>query len=221
MIVLEDVLSADDVAAVLEALELADFQENRASAGGASSVKYNLQLERANQEPMPLDHLIVSALTQHEAMQAYALPKTFAAPIFSQYQPGMKYNAHVDAPILKSDRPIRTDLSITLFLSDPASYDGGELVIDTDGGPKAIKLPPGNAIVYPTFALHEVKEVIRGKRVAAVTWCQSFVRDPQMRRVLFDLSAAAEAIGEQDPKSPAARLLAKSLNNLKRLVVEA
>ena len=213
-------LSREEVAAVLEALKLAEFVDGKVTASGAAaSVKHNLQLKRPDKEPLPLDRLIISAISSHELMQAYAMPKTFAAPIFAKYVPGMKYGAHVDSAVFVSDQPLRTDLSMTLFLSDPDSYEGGELVIDSDSGPQSFKLPAGDLIVYPTFALHQVAEVTRGERIVAVSWCQSMVRDPQMRRVLFDLKAVAESLNDE-PNSQVAMLMNKSFNNLLRLVVD-
>jgi PKHD-type hydroxylase len=221
VIFLRQVIAPDDLAAVRGALAMADFVDGKLTAGGAAGrVKQNLQLQRAGGTPMPLDRLVIAALSGHAVMQAYALPKVFAAPIYSKYTSGMHYGVHIDAAFLTGDRPIRTDLSITLFLSDPESYDGGELVVDSEAGPKSFKLPAGDAVVYPTFALHEVKAVTRGERFAAVTWCQSLVRDPQMRRVLFDLAAVVEALESSAPDSPATTLANKALSNLQRLVIE-
>jgi PKHD-type hydroxylase len=221
VIVLQQVFAAIDVAAARDALAMAEFVDGKLSAGHAASrVKNNLQLKRPGLAPMPLDRLIVAALASHAVMQAYALPKIFAAPIYSKYVPGMRYGAHVDAAMLGGERPIRTDLSVTLFLSDPETYDGGELVIDSDAGPKAFKLRAGDAVVYATFALHEVKEVTRGERLAAVTWCQSLVRDPQMRRVLFDLAAVVESLEASAPDAPETKLAEKALCNLQRLVMD-
>ena len=221
MIVLENVLDPDEVAAVLEALNLADFDDGRLSAGDSSApalrVKTNLQLKRTSAEPIPLDQLVISSLSKHELMRAFAFPKNFATTIFSKYHPGMKYGAHVDAA---GHQLFRSDLSVTLFLSDPSTYDGGELVIETDAGSKAFKLPAGNAIVYPTFFVHQVAEITRGERVAAVTWCQSLIRDPQMRRVLFDLTAVVTSLNEDDPDSARTALANKGLSNLKRLLIE-
>lgn len=221
MIALEKVLTTEEVAAVLEALELADFEDGKTTAGGAAAdVKHNLQLKRTSAEPLPLDQLIINALTKHGLMQAYGFPKTFSAPIFSKYTPGMKYGAHVDSPIRSGSTLFRTDLSMTLFLSNPISYDGGELLIETDAGPKKIKLPAGHAIVYPTFAVHQVLEVTRGVRMAAVTWCQSLVRDPQMRRVLFEYTKLNQLLHADDSDSPAAALSRNTLNNLTRLLID-
>jgi PKHD-type hydroxylase len=221
VIVLRQVITWDDLIAVREALAMVEFVDGKVTADGAAGrAKHNLQLQRPDRSPMPLDRLLIAALAKHPVMQAYALPKVFVAPVYSKYTQGMKYGAHVDAAVLSGDRLIRTDFSITLFLSDPASYDGGELLIDADGGPKSFKLPAGDAVVYPTFAFHEVKEVTGGERLAAVTWCQSMVRDPQMRRVLFEFAAVAESLEESDPDSPVAKLAEKALNNLQRLVFE-
>ena len=221
MIVLDNVLSLAEVDTICEALGQAEFEDGKLTASGAAAlVKNNLQLKRPAGQPLPLDRSIVAALSRHELMKSYAIPKAFTLPIFAKYMPGMKYGAHVDSAIRGGNSILRSDLSITLFLSDPSAYEGGELVIEGETGPQAFKLSPGNAIVYPTFALHEVTEVTDGERLVAVNWCQSLVRDPQMRRVLFDLRAVTESLNESEPDSHEARLASKSLNNLIRLVVE-
>lgn len=222
MIVLRQVIKSDDLVAVRDALALAEFVDGKATAGGAAGrAKQNLQLERASGAPMPLDRLVIGALSGHGLMQAFALPRVFSAPIYSKYTAGMHYGMHIDAAFLTGDRLIRTDLSITLFLSDPERYDGGELIVDSEAGPRSFKLPAGDAVVYPTFALHEVKAVTRGERLAAVTWCQSLVRDPQMRRVLFDLAAVVQTLESSAPESRATMLANKVLSNLQRLVIES
>ena len=217
---LKKVLNAEQLVAVREALDQADFEEGRLSAGAAiQGSKHNLQLRRFSAEAMPLDELIIGALTHHPVVQQVALPQRFLAPLFCKYQPGMRYGAHVDSPIMGGGTPLRTDYSFTLFLNEPADYDGGELCLYADYEAHRIKLPAGDGLFYPTFLLHEVAEVTRGQRLVAVTWCQSRIRDPLIREIVCDLNTAAAALVQADPNAPVTRLVQKSANNLARLAL--
>jgi PKHD-type hydroxylase len=120
----------------------------------------------------------MQALGKHPLFNAAALPMRLRAPIFSRYRPGMSYGLHVDDALMGGANPVRTDLALTLFLSDPADYDGGELVIESGGLAQGWKLPAGDAILYPANTLHRVAEVTRGERHAAILWVQSHVRGP-------------------------------------------
>ena len=137
--------------------------------------------------------------------------------MFSRYDPGMEYGDHIDNAIMGE---IRTDLSVTLFLSRPDTYDGGELVIQLPLGNQEIKLDAGEAIVYPSNSVHHVAPVTRGARLAAVTWVQSRVRDQEVRSILYDLHKSA-----QDPvagqNKDLSLLLAKSYHNLLRYAAES
>jgi PKHD-type hydroxylase len=129
----------------------------------------------------------------------------------------MTYGTHVDNAIMGG---MRTDVSLTLFLSDPADYEGGELVIESTAGEQDIKLPPGSGVVYSTTALHRVAPVQRGQRLAAVTWVRSLVRDPAAREILFDLETARHRLLEQVGKTPELDLLSKTQANLLRMWAE-
>lgn len=223
MQVLRGVLSADELAALRDALADAPFEDGKLTASGlAARVKHNLQMRREDADASPFDQLIAAALARHPLLQAWALPKRITAPLFSRYDPGMAYGAHVDSPLMGQGQPIRSDLSITVFLNEPAEYDGGELLIETPGSGDGVrvKLPAGDAIIYPTFSLHQVLPVTRGVRLVAVTWVQSLVRDPMMRQVLFDLHAASRSLMEREPDAIETRLVQKAHNNLMRLVIE-
>ena len=127
---------------------------------------------------------VLGALERNETFRTAALPKTIQRPILSKYETGMFYGTHIDNPIQRSPEVMRLDMSITIFLNDPGSYGGGELVLDTGYGEKAVKLPAGDAMLYPTTMLHRVAEVTSGERLAAITWIQSMVRDQAQRQVL-------------------------------------
>jgi PKHD-type hydroxylase len=137
--------------------------------------------------------------------------------MFSAYEPGMRYGSHVDDALMQG---MRTDVSFTLFLSEPASYDGGELVIESASGEDAVKLEAGGLVAYPSTALHHVTEVTRGVRLAAVGWARSYVRDGARRELLFDLDTARRQMFARHGKSADYDLVSKSLANLLRMWVE-
>lgn len=159
--------------------------------GLARKVKNNLQLERTSAEPVDADRILFAALGRNQVFQAFAIPKRIASPTFARYEPGMDYGDHVDAAIMGTGTDaIRTDLACTIFLCDPGSYDGGELILELSFGEQEIKLEAGEAIVYSATTLHRVAPVTKGVRLVALTWIQSAVPDERLRAILFDLSAA-------------------------------
>jgi PKHD-type hydroxylase len=137
--------------------------------------------------------------------------------MFSRYEPGHEYGAHVDDPLMAGKR---SDVSFTLFLSDPASYEGGELVLDTPLGEEAIKLDPGSVFIYPATLLHRVAPVTRGVRLAAVGWVRSYIRDAAQRELLFDLETARRRLFDREGKSADGDLLARCAANLQRMWCE-
>ena len=194
------------------------FSDGKLTAHGlAREVKNNLQLTSKGPETDELQNIVISAFRRNAEVQAFALPRRVAAPIFSLYDPGMEYGAHVDNALIGG---IRTDMSVTLFLSRPESYEGGELVIDLPLGSQETKLDAGEAIVYPSNTLHHVAPVIRGTRLAAVTWIQSTVRDERIRAILYDLhkTSVDPAVANNPSLS---LLLGKSYLNLLRYAAEA
>lgn len=148
--------------------------------------------------------------------QTVALPKQVSPIRFSRYEQGMSYGTHVDNAFMGEDRRLRSDLSLTLFLSNPDTYQGGELVIESAQGEQSFKLPAGAMILYPSTTLHRVETVMEGVRLAAVGWVQSLVRDSNAREVLFDLETARRAIFAKHGKVPEFDLISKSYANLLR-----
>ena len=149
----------------------------------------------------------------HEVFVAAARPKRLVRLLISRYEPGMTYGTHVDDAMIDG---VRTDLSFTLFLSDPASYEGGELVVEDSYGERAIKLSPGELILYPSTTLHRVEPVTAGLRLAAVGWLRSYVRDAERREILFDLETALRQVHAERGKTPVFDLLVKTRTNLLR-----
>jgi PKHD-type hydroxylase len=210
-------MQAAEVYHVVSQLAKRTFTDGKLTAGGqAREVKHNLQAKRNGAESAELDRIVISALERHSEFQAFAMPKRFAAPIFSRYEPGMEYGGHIDNSLMGN---VRTDLAMTLFLSPPASYGGGELVVHFSVGDQDIKLDSGEAIVYPANAVHHVNPVTTGVRLAAVTWIQSRVKEEELRAILFDLACAMKQ-AEKGPDRGHKLLLSKSYHNLVRYAAE-
>jgi PKHD-type hydroxylase len=161
--------------------------------------------------------LVESRIRGHEVFALAVRPKTLTTVMFSAYEPGMRYGSHVDDALMQG---MRTDVSFTLFLSEPASYDGGELVIESAAGEEDVKLEAGSLVAYPSTALHHVNEVTRGTRLAAVGWARSYIRDSTRRELLLDLDTARRQMFARDGKSADYDLVSKSLANLLRMWME-
>jgi PKHD-type hydroxylase len=201
-------------------LEEAKWVDGRETSGHlAARVKHNRQVDEATPEARELGDLIVTALERTPLFMAAALPLRVFPPLFNRYEPGMGFGAHVDNAIREvstSPLRVRTDLSATLFLSEPAEYDGGELVVDDTYGAHAIKLPAGDLILYPASSLHRVTAITRGVRLASIFWVQSMVRDDGERSLLFDLDVAIGQVSERTPDSDAVVALTSCYHNLLR-----
>jgi PKHD-type hydroxylase len=167
-----------------------------------------------------LDTIILTAMAENQMVRGMALAARTLPPLYSKFEPGMTYGNHTDNPIMAGNPPVRTDISLTVFLSDPASYNGGELAVNTEIGEAKFKLPKGDALMYPSGALHTVREVPKGERLVAVTWIQSSVRDSARRQSLFDLDVACQLVNRNDPTSNEGRLLLKTYGNLLRMWAE-
>ncbi|MEB3210578.1 MAG: Fe2+-dependent dioxygenase [Leptolyngbyaceae bacterium] len=219
IICISGVLSPTDVEAIRLKLETESFVDGRTTAGRyARDVKQNQQLSSTSQSAEEIKGAIAQAIQNHPLIQIAARPKTMRPVMISRYQSGMTYGSHVDNALMgNGSTMMRTDLSMTLFLSDPSSYDGGELVIESHQGEQEIKLDAGSAVLYPSSTLHRVEPVTRGVRLAAITWIQSFVRDPNQREILFDLDTVRQSLFDQSGKSREFDMLAKSISNLLRL----
>jgi PKHD-type hydroxylase len=215
-IVIGNVLTADEVALVREALARATFEDGRETAGFAARlVKHNRQASGRKVETVR--KLAEERILGNDLFATAVRPKALTSVMFSAYEPGMRYGSHVDDALMGK---MRTDVSFTLFLSEPESYDGGELVIESAAGDDAVKLPAGSLVAYPSTTLHHVAEVTRGTRLAAVGWARSYIRDPARREMLFDLDTARRQLFARGGKSVEYDLVSKSLANLLRMWVE-
>ncbi len=225
ILIIENLLDAEDLTLVDETLAQARFRDGAASAGGeANQRKRNQELDRAGTPGVEaLETLLVRALAANRTFSDRVLPCRFSRPLVSRYQPGMEYGRHVDNPLLGGPLlggmggMLRTDISVTVFLGDPASYDGGELMIGAEGEERAIKLPRGHAVAYVTGTPHRVAPVKKGARVAGILWAQSVVADPHRREILADLHRAHHLLAGKSPGAPETELLHQGYYNLVRL----
>lgn len=218
---IEGLLSTGDVARVRAALAGVTFTDGRATAGDAvRDLKNNLQVSPQEQGLDEARQLITAALLKNEAFTSRVLPRRMLPPMFNRYDSGMEYGGHVDNAIMGGGDPLRADVSITVFLSDAKDYDGGGLVINSDGESREVKLAAGGAVIYGSTTIHKVEPVTRGSRYAAVVWAQSFVRDEARREILHELAESARWARTVSPGSQEAMKLSKVRANLMRMWAE-
>lgn len=217
-ILIGNVLSASEVKTARAALKRARFVDGRATAGvAARMVKHNTQADSSDRSLETVRKLIHKRILGNDIFQLAVRPKELTPLLLSRYVKGMHYGSHVDDALMNG---LRTDVSFTLFLSDPKSYVGGELVIETAAGDDAVKLEADSLIAYPSTTLHRVNDVTKGERLAAVGWARSFIRDPARREMLFDLDTARRQMFAREGKSAEYDLVSKSLANLLRMWAE-
>jgi PKHD-type hydroxylase len=202
-----DVLSKDDVADFRGVMDSVVWEDGRSTAGAQSAlVKQNEQLPPSCEASRRLGERVVKALAANPMFISAAIPRHIFPPLFNRYGVGQRFGVHVDNAV-RGDHltgmRIRTDLSVTLFLSEPEEYDGGELVVEDYFGSHEVKLPAGDLVLYPATSLHMVTPITRGTRVASFFWLQSMIRDAHARSMIFDLDAAIQGlvgrIGRDDP----------------------
>lgn len=219
---LADVLTAEAVAELLSLTAGGSWTDGTRTAGWAArEVKRNRQLAKGTAAAEAAT-IVRAGLEAHQVFRAASLVRRMRDPMFARYEAGEEYGLHVDDALMGSGAdPLRTDLSVTVFLSPPTAYDGGELVLDSPAGEQTIKLDAGSAVLYPSTFLHRVAPVTRGERRVAVTWVQSLVRSAEQRAILFDLDQARRDLFAREGRSPAFDLIAKSYANLLRLWAES
>src|SRR5918995_452328 len=201
-----EVLNAEQVAGFRKVLETSSWVDGRITAGHQSArAKDNLQLPEDHEHAKKLGDTILKALENSPLFMAAALPLKVFPPLFHRYQEGQSFGNHVDNAIRQvtgTPHRVRTDLSATLFFSNPDEYDGGELVVEDTYGVHSVKLPAGHLILYPSSSVHHVRPVTRGTRFASFFWIQSMVRDDGERTLLFDLDMAIQRISQDVPDHP-------------------
>lgn len=222
IVCIPDVLTADEVKKLRAEAALLPFVPGTETAGGrARRVKNNEQVSQKAEERKPLHEIVIAALTRNKEFNRAALPKRIRPPLISRYRAGMAYGKHVDNALMgpKMARE-RSDISITVFISDVDEYDGGELVIHGAFGIQEVKLPSGSVVAYPSSSLHEVAEVTRGERLVAVTWAQSYVRDERQREILAHLAQVKDKLNDAMPDAIETDLAHHSYTNLLRMWAE-
>ncbi len=201
LIAIPDLLDAAALADLRATIDAAEWIDGNATSGHQSALaKQNEQLPEDSAAAKAAGKVILDALGRSPLFFAAALPLKVFPPLFNRYGVGQTFGVHVDSAIRiqrGTDFRIRSDLSMTVFLEDPAAYDGGELVIEDQFGVQRVKLPAGHAILYPSSSLHKVEPVTRGRRVASFFWIQSMVRDDGARRILFDLDQNVQRLTGQ------------------------
>lgn len=211
----DDLLSQQQLQQMAAFLDDAAFADGAGTAGAAARrVKHNLQARPAEPGVEQARALFGETVLQNREFRDFALPRRVVPPLFSRYETGMHYGDHTDNALMGN---VRTDFALTLFLNAPESYDGGELVIEADREPRAVKLKAGSAILYPATSIHRVEPVTRGRRDVAVTWIQSTVRDAAQREIIADLGTALAHARRSAPDARETLLIAKSRANLLRM----
>ena len=220
MVHIPNVLTPEQVRHCRQVFDTATWQDGRVTAGHQSTqVKKNLQLPEHGPQARELGDLVLRGLENSPLFISAVLPQRVFPPLFNRYDTQMTFGSHVDnaiRPVPGTPLRLRTDVSATLFLSEPESYEGGELVVEDTYGSHSVKLPAGDLIVYPASSLHHVTPVTRGVRLASFFWIQSMVRDTSQRALLFDLDSAVRQLTSEVPQSPSLVLLTGVYHNLLR-----
>jgi PKHD-type hydroxylase len=204
LLTIPNLLAAEEAAAFRQALEGAEWNDGRATAGYLSQrVKNNSQLREDHPLARQLGMRILDVLDRNQTFISAALPLKIVPPLLNRYRDGEVYGRHIDGGMRPvGGHRVRTDLSATLFLSPPDSYDGGELIVEDGAGERPFKLNAGDLLLYPATSVHRVMPVTRGERLAGFFWIQSMVRSGEQRALLFQLDNALRALGRDVPDHP-------------------
>lgn len=220
----ENVISEQDAATILQSLESTEWVDGKVTAGRQSMlVKDNLQLAEEHPIAQQLGERVVAALEQHPVFMGAALPLRVFPPLFNRYQGGQSFGTHVDNAIRQvggTPHRVRTDLSATLFFTPPEDYEGGELVVEDTYGTHSVKLPAGDLILYPSSSLHHVRPVTRGARTCSFFWIQSMIRSDEQRSLLFNLDIAIQRLAGENAEHPSVLQLTGVYHNLLRMWAE-
>jgi len=219
LIEIPQLLSAEEVRRLRELADKGQTMDGKTTAGDhVKHLKNNLEIQLERKYAVEMDATVRGALRNNELFQDFAHPRLIAPPILNCYEPGMEYGEHMDNAFATiQGQVMRTDMSITVFLSNPDSYEGGALQLETPFGEKLVKLNAGDAVTYSTTMLHRVQPVASGARLAAVTWIQSYVRDAAKREILFDLHRLMKDAKARDKDSNETRTLFKTYLNLLKM----
>ncbi|MGD2117755.1 MAG: Fe2+-dependent dioxygenase [Chromatiales bacterium] len=212
-------INAAQLEKIHELLTQSQYVDGKVTAGkAAAQVKNNLESSLSAQQQQLLNRILMASLGNHAQFKSFALPNRMADFIFSRYETGMTYGDHTDDAIMGgAGGRFRTDVSMTVFLNEPDTYEGGELVVRTPFGDKRVKLNAGDAVVYPSASVHHVAEVTSGVRQVALTWMQSYVRDAAQRELLFELDQAREKLLADQPQAQETKYVDRCYSNLLRM----
>ena len=220
-----NVLAPEQLREARTILEAAEWVDGKITAGHQSArAKDNQQVREDSPAARQLGDMIVAALERNPRFVSAALPLKVFPPLFNRYSGGQSFGLHVDNAVRMirgTSHRVRTDLSATLFLTEPSEYDGGELVVEDTYGAHSVRLPAGHMVLYPASSLHRVNPVTRGSRIASFFWVQSMVREDAQRALLFDMDAAIQRLMQEAPDHPSALQLTGVYHNLLRMWAEA
>lgn len=216
-----NVLNAEELSEIQLIMREADWVDGKVTAGAQSEqVKNNLQISEDSAAAEKARKIILKALSRNALFFSAVLPKKIYPPLFNQYLSGMNFGNHIDNAVrthASTGNHVRTDVSSTLFLSEPKSYEGGELVIEDTYGQQIVKLPAGDMVVYPGTSLHHVRPVSDGARIACFFWTQSMIREDAQRALLFDMDAAISTLRQEHGDTDAIIRLTGNYHNLVRM----
>ncbi len=220
-----NVLNAAELKSLQDLMNEAEWVDGKVTAGTQSAqVKRNRQVAEDSPFAEAARKIVLQALSRNALYFSAAIPKKIYPPLFNQYQVGMDFGAHIDNAVrthAATGNHVRTDISCTLFIAPPESYEGGELVIEDSYGQQSVKLPAGDMVLYPGTSLHHVRPVTKGARVACFFWTQSMIRDDAQRTLLFDMDAAIATLRQQHGDVPAVVRLTGNYHNLIRMWADA
>lgn len=211
-----EILTHGEVDALRAELDRARYEDGAVTAGPvAREVKRNLQVPQASDSGRKCSAVVLEALRRNSTFYSAALPHRLHGPLFNRYDPGMTYGTHVDNAVMGAS--VRGDLAATLFLSAPDEYQGGELTVHDTFGAHQVKLPAGSMILYAGSSIHHVEPVTSGRRLAAVLWIQSMVREQALRLSLFELDISLGSLRQRTPDAPELATLTALYHNLLRM----
>ena len=221
LVCVPNVLDAAQIVSLRERLDRSNsWVDGRVTAGyQGAPVKFNQQIDERSETAAACQRIVVSALERHPLFISAVLPNVVYPPMFNRYSEGMKFGAHVDGSVRISPhdgRKIRTDVSATLFLTNPDDYDGGELIIEDTYGRHGVKLAAGDMVVYPATSLHQVTPITRGTRTSCFLWVQSLIRDDSQRALLYEMDGAIQRLNQTNADEVARRSLIGCYHNLVR-----
>lgn len=221
LICIPDILDGDRLQKLVAMMDRQRFIDGRETAGwAAAGVKQNQQVAGDSRDHAAMQAMVTAALATNRFFASAALVRVMRPILFSRYLTGMGYGWHVDNALMGEAPQTRIDLAFTLFLSDPDSYEGGDLEIEEPAGKRSFKLPAGAVILYPGNSLHQVAKVTAGRRDVAVGWIQSVVREADKRRILFELENLRATMFAQSGKTPAFDTLTRNTSDLLRMWAE-